>query len=145
LISIYYFNLLFILIYYNLGTGCNDQVSDNIKKGMTKDFNMVIEDFSAKEMSTRICNMYDKWINRDNLNENRRQIIEEIKKLPKSYPIIEFEVIFYFLFFEVTYLYYVFVYCLKNIFISNYLIIKIFCCYIFILLINTWCILNNLP
>jgi len=62
---------------------------------MLDDFHMVIEDFAAKEMSTRICNMYDKWIKQDNLTENRKQIIEEIKNLPKPNPIVEFEVVFY--------------------------------------------------
>lgn len=80
---------------------------------------MVIEDFAAKEMSTRICNMYDKWMKQDNLTENRKQIIEEIKNLPKPNPIVEFEVVFF------AHLYKVFVCCLKNIFISNYQFIKI--------------------
>ncbi|KAL4105146.1 hypothetical protein QTP88_020418 [Uroleucon formosanum] len=78
----------FLLIY---GFGCSDSVSDNIKKGMNDGFQMVIEDFAANEISTRICNMYHKWIKKDNLTENRKQIIEEIKSLPNPDPIVEFE------------------------------------------------------
>ncbi|CAI6356823.1 unnamed protein product [Macrosiphum euphorbiae] len=77
-----------ILIY---GTGRSDSITGNIKKSLLDDFHMVIEDFAAKEMSTRICNMYDKWMKQDNLTENRKQIIEEIKNLPKPNPIVEFE------------------------------------------------------
>ncbi|XP_015363137.1 PREDICTED: uncharacterized protein LOC107161294 [Diuraphis noxia] len=77
-----------ILIY---GTGRNDRVSGYIKKCMLDDFHMVIEDFAAKEMSSRICSLYYKWINQDNLTENHKQVIEEIKNLPKPYPIVEFE------------------------------------------------------
>jgi len=71
---------------------------------MLDDFHMVIEDFAAKEMSTHICSMYNKWINQDNLTENHKQVIEEIKNLPKPYPIVEFEVVFF------TYLFYIFAY-----------------------------------
>jgi len=72
---------------------------------MLDDFHMVIEDFAAKEMSTRICSMYDKWINQDSLAENHKQVITEIKNLSKPYPIVEFEVVFF------THLYYVFACC----------------------------------
>lgn len=73
---------------------------------MNDDFQIVIEDFAANEMSTRICNMYQKWIKQDNLTENRKQIIEEIKNLPNPDPIVEFEVVFF------AYLFNIFVCCL---------------------------------
>lgn len=63
---------------------------------MLDDFHMVIEDFAAKEMSTRICSLYDKWINQDGLVENKKQVITEIKNLSKPYPIVEYEVVFFY-------------------------------------------------
>ncbi|XP_026819230.1 uncharacterized protein LOC113557889 [Rhopalosiphum maidis] len=77
-----------VLIY---GNDCGDKLSGIIKKGMSDDFHLVIEDFSAKEIGTRIFNMYDKWFNVENSTESRQQIIKEIKNLPKPNPIIEFE------------------------------------------------------
>jgi len=99
-----------MLIYYNLGNSCGDKLSDIIKKSMSDDFHLVIEDFSAKEIGTRIFNMYDKWFNVENLTESRQQVINEIKNLPKSNPIIEFEVIF------LIHFYYIFVYCFEKYF-----------------------------
>uniref|UniRef100_A0A2S2P5B7 Pre-rRNA-processing protein TSR2 homolog n=1 Tax=Schizaphis graminum TaxID=13262 RepID=A0A2S2P5B7_SCHGA len=77
-----------VLIY---GNNCGDKLSDIIKKAMSDDFHLVIEDFSAKEISTRIFNMYDKWFNAKNSTESRQKVIKEIEKLPKPNPIIEFE------------------------------------------------------
>lgn len=61
---------------------------------MNADFHLIVEDFSAKEISTYILYMYDKWFYAEDYTENRLQVIAEIKNLSKPDPIVEFEVIF---------------------------------------------------
>lgn len=83
-----------ILIYYNLGKDCNEKLTDQIIKGMNDDFHLIIEDFSAKEISAYILYMYAKWFYAEDFTENRLQVIAEIKNFSKPDPIVEFEVIF---------------------------------------------------
>jgi len=61
---------------------------------MNDDFHLIIEDFSAKEISTYILYMYNKWFYTEDFTENRLEVIAEIKNLSKPDPIVEFEVIF---------------------------------------------------
>ncbi|KAF0754227.1 pre-rRNA-processing protein TSR2 [Aphis craccivora] len=80
-----------ILIY---GKDCNNKLMDQIIKSMNDDFHLIIEDFSAKEISTYILYMYAKWFYAEDFTENRLQVIAEIKNFSKPDPIVEFEVIF---------------------------------------------------